>query len=186
MKIWNIRNLKNYVVFASIIQFSEAKSLNPSLASKGSIFFAIFFSILLNMHFRTVQIMHRIAQIITSFTFSCTFSLLAPIQFLQLELCNKMLPATSLVLKNLICLQSRDVHCTPDGEGSFFHGAGRGTYCVIVQQLVEIICYSRGNLDLPNILNIQNHDHTHSSVLSLFHYGFPELERSKRVTFMLP
>ena len=57
------------------------------------------------------------------------------------------------------------------GKGSKY--AGRGTYCVY--RLIEIICYSRGNLDLHrvkwkwNILNINNHhfyDYNHSSVLS--------------------
>ena len=52
---------------------------------------------------------------------------------------------------------------------------GQGTYCVY--KLIEIICYSRGNLDLHcikwrNILNIQNHDrnydHYHCHIVPLW------------------
>ena len=54
-------------------------------------------------------------------------------------------------------------------------GAGRGTY--YVYKLIEIVCCSRGNLDLHciklrNILNIQNHDrnydHYHCHIVPLW------------------
>ena len=65
-------------------------------------------------------------------------------------------------------------------EGKVAKYAGQAAYCVY--QLIEIICYSRGNLDLgcikfsqSNMLNIHNHDHHYDhnpcSVLSQCNAG---------------
>ena len=125
-KIWNIRNLKKLRSLCLNNSISGGKITQPKSGSKGKyIFCNLFFLFGFTCTSKLFRLCIELRKIIISFTFSCTFSLLAPIQFLQLELCNKMLHATSLVLKNLICMQGRDVHCVSDGEGFFSQGGTR-------------------------------------------------------------
>ena len=71
-------------------------------------------------------------------------------------------------------------------------GAGRGTYCLY--QLIEIICYTRGNLDWHCRKLVSQIYSTFIvmivimlfSVVILFQCGFPELEIFERVTFIFP